>query len=423
VCDTVSILSSWTENKNESFFAKNSDREPGEDQVLQAVSSGSLSIEGLQGISGNNLKSEYIKTNYENLSNYLRTHLNFFKLKFKPFNIVISRPLWLWGGEIGVNEKGVAIGNEAVFPKIKPQRTAILGMDILRLALHLAATAEEAKDFICSVVSEYGQAGDGGYMHRSVYHNSFLIQDKNEAYVVETAGKEWAAKRVRDYCTISNTYLNEDEYGKTKTWYSSGEHPGTDAFKKKYENKIFNYFARGELRNRYKNSLISELKGKANLDSVKSIMRSHIKGGNNPGIKRGMGSICIHSGFFIKSETTASLVVHYINNKSIIWYTDSSFPCISLYKPLVITGDCTGLPEPEDYNKVSEIHKKRRYVAEKSEHDYPYFLEHIRPVRDKYEKLFMDTVYKNIENKSDSDICGDIIKCHELEDEYLKEII
>ncbi|NOY07454.1 MAG: hypothetical protein GXP33_01240 [Spirochaetes bacterium] len=423
MCDTVSILSSWTENKNESFFAKNSDREPGEEQILQFVSSESLSIEGLREITGRNLKPEYIKANYDNFSSYLLANLSLFKSKYKPFNIVISRPVWLWGGEIGVNEKGVAIGNEAVFPKLNPCRTAILGMDILRLALHLSATAEEAKDFICSVVSEYGQAGDGGYRHRSVYHNSFLIQDKNEAYVVETAGKEWAAKRAGDYCTISNTYLSKDEYGDTETWYSSGEHPGTDAFKKKYENKIFNYFAKGELRNSYKNSLISGLKGKVNLGSVKSIMRSHIKGKNSPDVKRGMASICIHSGLFIKSETTASLIVHYINNKFIIWYTGSSFPCISLYKPLIIAGDCTNLPESGDYNKALEIHKKRQYIAVKSEHDYPYFLKRIKPVRDKYEKMFMDTVYKNIENKTDADTCSDIMKCHELEDEYLKEII
>lgn len=432
MCDTVSILSSWTGNQHESFFAKNSDREPGERQIIQAVSGESLSLNALEKTTFNNSKQGYIKTNFINLKTYLEEKRSE-SFKHKPLSAVISRPDWLWGAEIGVNEKGVSIGNEAVFPKLKPLKTAVLGMDILRMALHMSYTAREAKDFICDLVAKTGQAGDGGYKHRSVYHNSFLIQDKNSAYVVETAGKEWISKKVKNYCTISNTYLRKGECRETEVKYSAGIKRGLDDFKNRYESKIYNYFAKGELRNRYKNSLIAGLRGKTNMESLKSLMRSHIakkRVTRDTGqvvnqraykhIKRGMGSICIHSGKLIKSETTASMIVYYIKNRFIIWYTGSSFPCVSIYKPLIVSKNCIDALNLENLSMAEKIHKKRQSLVEKLEHDYSYFLDRVKPVRDDYEKRFEKIVYSGIENKSDSELCNDIKECHRLEEEYFK---
>lgn len=75
-----------------------------------------------------------------------------------------------------------------------------------RLGLERANTAEEAVDVITSLLEKYGQGGPCSELDDShFYHNSFLIADTKEAWVLETSGKLWAAeKNVTGYRNISN---------------------------------------------------------------------------------------------------------------------------------------------------------------------------------------------------------------------------
>src|SRR3954453_20888573 len=77
-----------------------------------------------------------------------------------------ASPYWCWGHELGLNEWGVAIGNEALFTRdLADNQVAnrageqvsggILGMELVRLGLQRARTSQEAFTIMSALVETY----------------------------------------------------------------------------------------------------------------------------------------------------------------------------------------------------------------------------------------------------------------------------
>jgi len=50
------------------------------------------------------------------------------------YRCILSKPAWCWGAEMGANEHGVCVGNEAVYSKLDydGRENALTGLDIVR---------------------------------------------------------------------------------------------------------------------------------------------------------------------------------------------------------------------------------------------------------------------------------------------------
>jgi len=180
VCDTMVALGPATV-AGATLFAKNSDRPPHEPQVVEHHPS---------------RPEDVTRTTYLEIPGHPDPTLA----------VTGSRPRWMWGMEHGVNEAGVAVGNEMIFTTDDPHAAppALTGMDLVRLALERARNATGAVAVLTALIEAHGQGGSGHDHEDIPYWSSFLVADPRAAWVVETSGRTWAAEEVALTRAISN---------------------------------------------------------------------------------------------------------------------------------------------------------------------------------------------------------------------------
>ena len=175
MCDTLCVR-----RPDGTVFGKNSDRPPSEVQLIESYAARDP---------GGTLRTQYLTIDDPGAAALLG-----------------ARPDWLWGMEHGINRHGVAIGNERVFTVDDPERhrQGLIGMDLVRLGLERATSADQAVGLIGDLIERHGQGGAADPVTGDAYFSSFLIADPGAAWILESSGRDWAAQAVTDRGAISN---------------------------------------------------------------------------------------------------------------------------------------------------------------------------------------------------------------------------
>lgn len=331
MCDTMVVLGNAT-GDGSVFFAKNSDREPNEAHEVVIIPA------------ADHPTNARVRCTYIEVPQVSHTYA-----------VLLAKPFWIWGAEMGANEHGVVIGNEAVFTRVPHQKeNGLIGMDFIRLALERSRNAEEALHCITGLLEEYGQGGNCGFRHRMVYHNSFILADAREAWVLETAGKFWAAEKVKDIRSISNALTIGEkwdmaspglvEHAIKQGWCQTK----TDFhFARCYSDWLYTRFSDARRRQKCSTDLLSIKRGKITEKTMFAVLRSHAGiGEEERRIDRGLtgSEICMHAGFgpVRGSQSVGSMVSRLTSNGATHWLTGTSAPCLSIFKPVWID---SGFPE------------------------------------------------------------------------------
>lgn len=292
MCDTVVVV-----GRDQVLFAKNSDRDPNEAQALDW---------------------QPPKTHAAG-AKVRCTHVEIPEVR-ETRGVLLSRPFWMWGAEMGANDAGVVAGNEAVFTDAEvPKEGGLTGMDILRLALERAESAEAAVEIAIALHERHGQGGRMGLEDRSFrYWSSFLFADASGAYVLETAGRRtWEVERVRSGVRAISNGLSIPRFA--------------DAHADRLRTRV----ARAAERRACTTSGARDASGALDLFRL---LRRHEHEGAAPTYTLAtgaMGAPCMHSGGLVaSSQTVGSWVSELGAGSARHWATATAAPCTSLFKPV-----------------------------------------------------------------------------------------
>jgi len=379
MCDTMAATGAAT-TTGFTLFAKNSDRERNEAQFLEWLPAQEYG------------RGAVVRCTYVAIPQAARTHA-----------VLLSRPFWIWGAEIGANEHGVVIGNEAVHPRALPQRKpTLIGMDLLRLGLERGTSAAEAVHVITALLEQHGQGGSCGHMTKRYYDNSFIIADSREIYVLETIGRRWAVERASPTRAISNTYTistnitsaspDLEAFARAQGWWTNNQPFDFAAAVTNPDNPGLSG-ARGRCTRA--TDLLARQTGRIDTAAMMSNLRDHgAAAENNQGFHPQQidgVTICMHAGDGTRrGQSVAGMVSDLRDSGAVHWVTGTSAPCTSVFKPVFMDA---GLPaqgaRPGDRNDPASLWWRHEQLHRAMvQGDYPAAMAWFRPEREALEADF-----------------------------------
>ncbi|WAQ93615.1 SCRN2-like protein [Mya arenaria] len=263
-CDTFVALPSATGNGC-MIFGKNSDRPGNEVQEVVYLAAASHKP-------GDKLQCTYIDIPQVE----------------KTYAVVLSKPSWMWGAEMGANE----------------QR---------------GGSARESLDVITACLESHGQGGPCAEGGDWFYHNSFIIADGNEA---------WGVRNISNQLTIGKKF-DLSSAGLIEAATEAGIYKPSDG--EFNFARVFDDDSLSTLHSRYCNGkrLLKKYSenGQFNVSNMMSILRD-----TDSGINQESGT-CASQVSMLPSNQGATAA----STPACHWFTATPDPAISMFKPFIFT--------------------------------------------------------------------------------------
>ena len=266
--------------------------------------------------------------------------------------LIGSRPFWCWGFEHGLNEFGVAIGNHTVFTKDALDGHGLIGMDLVRLGLERGRSAVEAVEVMTGLIEAHGQGGSGYHDKEWPYHNSFLVADREAAYVLETSNRHWALRRVEETGSVSNhltiasdwDVLSDGaiEHAIAAGWWPEDAEERFD-FAAAYRDATVVPDVISSARHQRTCALLKQTQGRVSVGTLKRALRDHY-GQAKPATTLTPAdpqyfSVCMHADPV--GTTTASMIGHIPPEagEPLVYWAGLGSPCVSAFIPLYVDAE------------------------------------------------------------------------------------
>jgi secernin len=364
MCDTFVALPSVTREQSV-LFAKSADCEVNEANAI-------VRIPGRKHLNG-----EAVRV----------THLVIPQAE-ETYEVFLTKAFWTYGCEIGINEFGLAMGEEAVFTtEMTEEKDGLIGPDLMRIGLERGRNCQEAIEIMTGLLEQYGQGGSAELKGNSHFDSSFLMSDTSEAYILETAGRKWAVKKVEQFDSISNML------GISTNWTSCSVEAAPD------KTHWAHAFALPEVpatlgspdRQCVTYDMLKENAGQITAATMFNIMRHH-NDGYHPATADAHRNICIHAGPQENRwwQADGVMVTDVDEHGILIWVTGTSGNCVSIFKPVFMGLDLPDIgPTPQEYFDPRSLWWKHELLHRRAIADFDHLVPEIRRDFDVLEKEFL----------------------------------
>jgi secernin len=306
----------------------------------------------------------------------------------ETYELLLTKAFWTYGCEIGVNEYGLAMGEEAVFTtEMEEEKDGIIGPDLMRIGLERAKTCQEAIQVMTRLLEQYGQGGNAELKGNSHFDSSYIMADQEEAYVLETAGRRWAVKKVEAVASISNML------GIGMDWdaYSGGDvAPKTD-WARQYALPEVPPTLGSPVRQAITYNGLQASLGDITPKKIFEIMRHHGEG-YHPASAEAHRNICVHAGPQENRwwQADGVMVTDVGPHGVLAWVTATSGTCVSIFKPVFLGMDLPDLgPYPSEHFDPRSLWWKHELLHRRAMADFDHLVPEIRQDFDPLEEEFL----------------------------------